>query len=311
MTPKAFMSHSSADKDIVRRLATDLRSKGVDVWFDEWEIRPGDSIVERINAGIKDCDIFIIVISRNSVASKWVREELDAALIRRIQEDARIIPVRLDDCEVPPLLSALHYVSIRSYAEGLKRLIDAIFEVDLRPPLGEAPTGATFAQENPYNLSDTAIRIGKRLFEQDDTGLPGKLFDIRVLLDSSGSSSTETEDAIHELEEYGFVEVRRYIGGALVGPTHRTPYALGRTIDYDPDQDILQIAKALISRLGWWSGPDLQQATGLEIPRINRGVRVLEDMDAIEVLKPLGTAPFGFRQVQANHVTRRFVREHE
>lgn len=43
-TPKAFISHSSVDKEIAEQLATDLLSKGIDAWFDKWEIIPGDSL---------------------------------------------------------------------------------------------------------------------------------------------------------------------------------------------------------------------------------------------------------------------------
>ena len=42
----AFLSHAEADKDVVRDIANRLKSDGVQVWFDEWEIRPGDSPVD-------------------------------------------------------------------------------------------------------------------------------------------------------------------------------------------------------------------------------------------------------------------------
>ena len=41
-----FLSHSAADKDTVREIAERLKSDGVRVWFDEWEIRPGDSFFD-------------------------------------------------------------------------------------------------------------------------------------------------------------------------------------------------------------------------------------------------------------------------
>jgi hypothetical protein len=39
-----FLSHRSKDKAVVRPLAERLRGDGLRVWFDEWEIKPGDSI---------------------------------------------------------------------------------------------------------------------------------------------------------------------------------------------------------------------------------------------------------------------------
>jgi hypothetical protein len=47
--PKVFMSHTSSDKPFVARLAADLARIGVGVWYDSWEIRGGESIVEKIN----------------------------------------------------------------------------------------------------------------------------------------------------------------------------------------------------------------------------------------------------------------------
>jgi len=44
-----FLSHSSKDKTIVRDVAERLRKDGVKVWFDEWEIKPGDSIPSKID----------------------------------------------------------------------------------------------------------------------------------------------------------------------------------------------------------------------------------------------------------------------
>jgi hypothetical protein len=59
--PKVFISHSSTDKHFTSRLAQDLKRSGIPVWYDSWEIRVGDSIVEKIDQGLKECDYLIIV----------------------------------------------------------------------------------------------------------------------------------------------------------------------------------------------------------------------------------------------------------
>src|SRR4051794_20083808 len=47
--PKVFVSHASEDKQrFVERFAARLRENGVDAWLDEWEMKPGDSLVDRI-----------------------------------------------------------------------------------------------------------------------------------------------------------------------------------------------------------------------------------------------------------------------
>jgi len=71
-----FISYSNKDRDFAERLATDLRASGAGVWFDQWEIKVGDSITQKINDGIHDNDYLAVVLSPDSVASPWVRKEL-------------------------------------------------------------------------------------------------------------------------------------------------------------------------------------------------------------------------------------------
>lgn len=103
---KVFVCHSSADKVIAREIAEGLRQLGFDSWFDDWEIKLGDSLVEQLNEGLDAAGAFIILFSKAAAASRWVQEETNAALIKRIRKDAHIIPVRLDKTELPPLLSS-------------------------------------------------------------------------------------------------------------------------------------------------------------------------------------------------------------
>ena len=77
--PKVFIGHASEDKErLLRAFATKLRQEaGVDAWVDEWEIYPGDSLVQKISEeGLKDAEAVIIVLSEHSVDKPWVREEL-------------------------------------------------------------------------------------------------------------------------------------------------------------------------------------------------------------------------------------------
>jgi predicted nucleotide-binding protein len=71
-----FISYSNKDRDFAEKLAADLRASGVGVWFDQWEIKVGDSITQKINDGIHDNDYLAVVLSPDSVASPWVRKEL-------------------------------------------------------------------------------------------------------------------------------------------------------------------------------------------------------------------------------------------
>jgi hypothetical protein len=72
----AFVSYNSADKEFARKLAADLESQGIKVWLDQWAIRGGESISDKVQQGINTSDVFIVILSRSSVRSRWVKEEL-------------------------------------------------------------------------------------------------------------------------------------------------------------------------------------------------------------------------------------------
>lgn len=103
---KVFISHNKADKEAARTLAMLLVEQGVDVWFDEWEIRPGDSIVGGIEGGLQDAEVFILLWSKAAQASEWVGMETRAFIRKRIDETGmRIVPLMMDDTKLPPLVA--------------------------------------------------------------------------------------------------------------------------------------------------------------------------------------------------------------
>lgn len=126
-TPKVFLCHSSRDKEFVRRLARDLIESGCRVWFDDWEISIGDNIVERISAGLADSGYLIVVLSPKAVQSAWVRQEWTSMFMRLVgSRDSQILPVLVEDCSVPQLLSAYRYADFRTaekYDDSYKELL--------------------------------------------------------------------------------------------------------------------------------------------------------------------------------------------
>ncbi len=85
MKPKVFLCHSKLDLEFVEKLASDLRPARVDVWYDDWEIPSGASLRTKIfEEAIPVCDLFFVYLTKNSVNSRWVREELDAAFVREM-----------------------------------------------------------------------------------------------------------------------------------------------------------------------------------------------------------------------------------
>lgn len=102
---RSFISHNKNDRDTAHLLAALLVLQGIDVWFDEWDIEPGDSISGGIEKGLTDSDVFVLLWSKNAKRSEWVTAEWKAFLTRKIAAcDLRIIPLMLDDTPLPLLI---------------------------------------------------------------------------------------------------------------------------------------------------------------------------------------------------------------
>lgn len=126
-----FLSHNSSDKPFVRRVADDLESQGMDVWLDERKMKAGDSITDGITEGMSSYDVFLIFLSQKSVNAPWVKEELRIALNKRIRTlgKLKIIPIILEDCEIPLFLEDYIYVDFsksEKYIDSFNILCDSI-----------------------------------------------------------------------------------------------------------------------------------------------------------------------------------------
>ena len=117
--PKVFVSHASEDKDrFVVEFVRRLRENGVDAWLDQWEMKPGDSLVDKIfEEGLKEARAVIVVLSKVSLQKPWVREELNTSVVNRIGRGTRLIPVVIDDCEVPESLRSTLWLKVDDLAD--------------------------------------------------------------------------------------------------------------------------------------------------------------------------------------------------
>jgi tetratricopeptide (TPR) repeat protein len=124
-----FISYSHHDRGFVKRLAHDLKAVGLTVWWDEWEIRVGDSIIEKISQGINGSAYLAVVLSPHSVKSNWVQRELGSALMRQlsVDRDITVLPLLISDCEVPVLIREIKWADFQQdYQAGLKELLTAL-----------------------------------------------------------------------------------------------------------------------------------------------------------------------------------------
>ena len=107
-----FLSHSAKDKALVRPFAERLRADGLKVWFDEWELKPGDSIPAKIEEGLEHSRVLVLCMSANAFGSDWA--QLESATFRfrdPLNKERRFIPLRLDDAPIRGSLAQFLYVN--------------------------------------------------------------------------------------------------------------------------------------------------------------------------------------------------------
>lgn len=89
-----FISHASEDKDeIVRPLANALISMGLNVWYDEFTLRIGDSLRQKIDRGLASSRVGLVVLSPSFIAKGWTNYELDGIVTRNVSGEQIILPI--------------------------------------------------------------------------------------------------------------------------------------------------------------------------------------------------------------------------
>ena len=126
-----FISYSHSDGDFANRLATQLVAQNVHVWIDRWELRVGDSLIDRIEQAVDGASALLVVLSNASVSSEWCRKELKSGLVRELDERRIIVlPLLIEDCEIPLFLREKVYADFRTdFDSGLRDVLEGVASV--------------------------------------------------------------------------------------------------------------------------------------------------------------------------------------
>ncbi len=93
-THDVFISHASEDKDaLVRPLANALISLGLNVWFDEMTLRIGDSLRQKIDKGLANSRVGLVVLSPSFIKKGWTNYELDGIVTRTVSGEQVLLPI--------------------------------------------------------------------------------------------------------------------------------------------------------------------------------------------------------------------------
>jgi SAM-dependent methyltransferase len=139
---KLFLSYERKDEEAVEELYQQLKAAGYQPWMDRHDILPGQRWSDAIKKAVKESDFFLPCLSPNSVDKRGIiQKELRYALDRldeALDSDIYLIPVRLQDMEIPEVISEFQWVDLFN-PSGFERLVNAI-EAQGFPGIHEAPT---------------------------------------------------------------------------------------------------------------------------------------------------------------------------
>lgn len=120
-----FISYSTKDSEFVDQLSIALVKNRINIWLDKWSMQPGDSLIDKIQAGISDSSFLLVVLSKNSTESEWCKKEINSGLMRELDEKkVVVIPILKESCNIPLFLKEKVYADFTTdFSDGLNSLI--------------------------------------------------------------------------------------------------------------------------------------------------------------------------------------------
>jgi hypothetical protein len=159
-----------------------------------------------------------VVLSRHSVEKPWVREELDSAFIKRIETGSKLIPVVIDDCEVPQALKSTLWEKIAdlaNYDDSFHRIVNAILGRTDKPDLGSLPAYVKAVLPPIEGLTQNDNLVLKRACEHLLDG-GSRLIDIDTLCPADSPATLPKEvltESLQILDQSRHIELRKVIFG--------------------------------------------------------------------------------------------------
>lgn len=121
---QTFISYSRVNQQFALRLACELKSAGFSIWMDQFDIPTGARWDDEIEKALRECQIFLIIMTPASIASANAKDEIGYA----IDHGKHILPVLLENCEIPLRLRRMQYVDFTqmNFDEGFKTAKDLL-----------------------------------------------------------------------------------------------------------------------------------------------------------------------------------------
>jgi TIR domain len=307
--PHAFLCYGFEDTELAKKLALAMMAKGIDTWWANWSIGPGDSLRQKVDEGLGDCTHFIALLTPTSINKPWVNLEMDAGLMRKLEDHAhcRFIPVRyrLPVNQLTPLLRTMYSPEIgdNDFETDIEQLTNDIHGVTRKPPLGEPPAIVSEAANLNTGYSAAASAIAKFFVERTNTAIADSEILITELQEVTGFSEEAVEDALHELSE----KVEQY--GECVIPRAELYASFDQFWKrWNPEEDARRLAADLYNDKTFPRIlPEIAERYGWDARRLNPAVAYLLSHKIVSTYPGMGFQPWLTGEVETTADTRRFV----
>lgn len=311
-TPKVFLSYAWEDKDLASRIAHALQANGIDTWWAEWCMSAGDSLRQKIEEGLGDCSHFVVLLTTNSISKPWVKLEIDAGLMLKLQSQAKFIPLRyqLSVEHLSPLLRGMLSPSVDAPEQDITQLINDIHGVTKKPSLGKAPAVKSLGiQANDSGYSSAANAIAKIFVTSSAHALKfDPWIDIDALIKETGLSEEDIIDAVHELR--GMVTVH---SAGNFYPENELFATFDRFwMPWNPKDDALTLAADMHNDNEFPTSPEIIAARyGWEARRLNSAMAYLINRKLVRDTTSLGSSPWLVTWIERTAATRRFIKSRQ
>lgn len=122
-TYDVFISYANEDKAFVQQLVSALKTQGLTVWYDEGQLRVGDSMLRQLEDGLEHSEYFVVVVSPNLLSRQWSQFEMGVAVGRG--RGNKILPIYLKT-EQPAITRALPILADKLGISAEEHTIDEI-----------------------------------------------------------------------------------------------------------------------------------------------------------------------------------------
>jgi hypothetical protein len=175
---RIFISYSRINEAFTIKLAQELKNEGFSAWLDQLDIPPGARWDEEVEKALRQCDIFMLIMTPTSVASENVKDEIGYAL----GKNKRLIPIMLEKCEIPFRLHRFQYVDFtkKSFDDGVLSVSNLLRSLIAQPTISNKevpdntqdevtqPVAATEVDENGNKTAAQEAEDERKAIEEAD-----------------------------------------------------------------------------------------------------------------------------------------------